>query len=265
MRRKLFTLENFGKAVRQPNRALDELIYRTLSPFGQHNYHKFLVLTRSRTGSNLLIQALNSHPKIASEYEIFGLLGGESEQEILGRCFGKQPFFIEAKGFKIFYYHPQDVEESPIWDQLQAMRDLRVIHLKRRNYLRAEISSRIAYTTGVYGVRSDTEFKKYKQVLQPVLFQPDELARLFQKNQEWELEGEKRFADHDRIELLYEDLASNFEREYRRVLEFLGIDFHPPRVDFKKQSAKNMREQVSNYQELKSAFTGTRWEHFFED
>ena len=265
MNSRLLTGENLLKAFKEPRKAASILLQQTLAPFGRNDYKKFVVLTRDRTGSNLLVQALNSHPRIASDYEIFGLLRGESEREILERCFSKQPFYIEAKGFKIFYYHPQDAEHSPIWEMLERMHDLSVIHLKRRNYLRTEISSRIAYTTGVYGVRNEKELDKYKELVVPISFKPEELERLFLKNQEWENNSAKRFAEHRSLGIDYEDLSVDVDREYRRALEFLGVDYRLPRIDFKKQAITDMREQLSNYQELKSVFLGTQWGVFFED
>jgi LPS sulfotransferase NodH len=213
----------------------------------------------------MLIQALNAHPHIASQYEIFGELRGDTEEAILNRCFGRQPFYVKAKGFKIFYYHPRDSENSPIWDMLADMEDLLVIHLKRKNLLHAEVSSRIAYTTGVYGVRSKKEFSSYQEKISQVHFSHQDLLRLFKQNRDWERAGAELFADHPMIELNYEDMVGEFDSEYRRVLEFLGIEYHPPRTDFKKQRTKSMRDLVDSYDELKSSFAGTEWEEFFDD
>mgnify|MGYP006437466411 CR=1 FL=1 len=47
---------------------------RVLSIFDHENFTKFIVLSRSRTGSNLLISMLNSHPNISAEGEKFSRL-----------------------------------------------------------------------------------------------------------------------------------------------------------------------------------------------
>ncbi len=70
------------------------------------DFQRFIVLSRSRTGSNMLLSFLNSHPNIHAEGEVFNRLNGQNYQEILSRVFADQPPRILAKGFKIFYYHP---------------------------------------------------------------------------------------------------------------------------------------------------------------
>ena len=265
MSNRLLSLTNLIKACREPRKATSILLHKVFAPIGHRDYRRFVVLTRDRTGSNMLIQTLNAHPDIAADYEIFGKLRGETEESILSGCFGKQPFYIKAKGFKIFYYHPQDAEDSPIWDLLADMEDLHVIHLKRRNLLHVEVSSRVAYTTGVYGVRSEKEYSVYQKKLSPVKFSHDDLLRLFKQNQDWETTGAGRFTGHPMIEVCYEDMIAQFDNEYRRVLAFLGIEYRPPRTDFKKQRTKSMRDLVEHYDELKSSFVGTEWERFFDD
>jgi LPS sulfotransferase NodH len=262
---RLFSWTNFVKAAKDPRKAASILLHRTLAPIGQSNYRRFIVLTRDRTGSNMLMQALNSHPNIAADYEIFGKLHGESEESILDRSFGKQPFYIRATGFKIFYYHPQDAEDSPIWNMLTDMEDLHVVHLKRRNLLRAEVSSRIAYTTGIYGVRSKKESAQFQNAISAVRFSPEDLDRLFTQNRRWEQDAAERFAGHPLMEVVYEDMVANFEGEYRRVLEFLGLGYRPPRTDFRKQGAKSLRDLVMNYDDLKRSFIGTAWEDYFDE
>ena len=44
-----------------------------------------------------------------------------------------------------------------------------VIHLKRRNILRALVSSRIAYNTGIYGVRSEKDETEYRNKIQSIV------------------------------------------------------------------------------------------------
>lgn len=213
----------------------------------------------------MLIQSLNSHPNIAADYEIFGKLNGESEKAILDRSFSKQPFYIKAKGFKIFYYHPQDAENSPIWEMLQAIDNLHVIHLKRRNILHALVSSRVAYTTGIYGVRSDEEHSAFRKKISPIRYSATNLEEDFRQTRDWEKDGAAMFGEHPMMDVYYEDLVADLEQEFRRVTEFLGVEYRQPKTDFKKQRTNSMREIVANYDELKAEFAGTEWEAFFDD
>ena len=257
--------ETLIKALREPRKAANVLMQRTLAPIGNRNYRPFVVLTRDRTGSNMLIQSLNSHPRIAADYEIFARLGDRDEQGVLAGCFSKQPFYISAKGFKIFYYHPQDRDHSPIWDMLAAVDGLHVIHLKRRNILHALVSSRIAYQTGTYGVRSDKEAQSYQNAVPTVHFTVEDLERDFAQTREWEQEAAARFSDKPILDVAYEDTATQLPEEFRRITDFLGVAPRLPRTDFKKQRIRPLSESVENYAELKAHFQGTQWEAFFDE
>ena len=257
--------EKAAQVLHNPGKLYRLLAHRAFSLVGSKSYRKFIVLSRSRTGSNMLIQSLNSHPNVAADYEIFAKLNGRSESDILARAFAKQPFYIQAKGFKIFYYHPQDATDSPVWDMLQGVDGLHVIHLKRRNILHALVSSRVAYTTGIYGVRSEREVQAYQNALPKVRFTAEELERDFSQTRNWEAEGAARFADKPCLEVDYEGMASDLSAEFRRITDFLGVAPRPPRTDFKKQRTRSLWDSVENYQELKERFSATEWAAFFDE
>lgn len=146
-------LNQIFKGIRHPNKALRALTYRVLCNFGSYDYKRFIVVTRSRTGSNLLISFLSSHPNVRAQWEIFNKLNGRSYKDILTSAFDKQPYYIRASGFKIFYYHPEDAQDREypdIWQSLRNMKDLKIIHLKRRNILRTLISRKIAEYDNIY-------------------------------------------------------------------------------------------------------------------
>src|SRR5699024_1614793 len=128
--------------------------YNLLSVFGDKDYKRFIVLTRSRSGSNWLISLINSHPHLKSDGEIFHDLNGRSYQHILAKTFSKQPSFIKAKGFKIFYYHPLEDDTAGVWDALKSQDDLHVNQLRRENILKTLISRKNAGITKVWSSRS---------------------------------------------------------------------------------------------------------------
>ena len=126
-----------------------------------NDYQKFIILARSRVGSNLLISYLNSHPNIHALGEMFG--NNHNEANINFRkenplkflnefCFRSYAKGIKAVGFKIFYYHPVNGESRAIWDDLKNMKDLKIIHLKRENILRTHLSRAIAGQTDKWTV-----------------------------------------------------------------------------------------------------------------
>jgi LPS sulfotransferase NodH len=257
--------QNLVKAARNPAKAASVITHKVLAPVGHRDYRKFVVLTRDRTGSNRLIQALNSHPKIASDYEVFGKIYDSSEREILDRTFGRQPFYIAAKGFKIFYYHPQDRTDSPIWAMLRDTENLHVIQLRRENLLHALVSSRIAYQTGVYGIRTDGDAKFYNVDAAKVRFTPEELEADFVRNKEWEDWGKSYFSNNPFLDVTYENTVIDFARETARISNFLGLVAHSPKTDFRKQHNRSLRDTVENFDQLKTYFEGSKWGSFFDD
>lgn len=228
------------------------------------DFQRFMVLSRSRTGSNMLLSFLNSHPNIHAEGEVFNRLNGRNYREILSRVFADQPPRILAKGFKIFYYHPLDDDSCAIWQDLEALDNLRVIHLKRKNILRTLISRKIA---GYHDVWVDKATDGNDNVCRrkAVSFSPKELRRGFEQTRQWEASGAQRFAGHPLISVYYEDLVRQPEAVFSKITDFLGVAYVQPKTALKKQNPERLRDLLVNYGELKEAFSGTEWQDFFED
>ena len=120
---------------------------------GQREYAPFVIVGRSRVGSNLLRGLLNGHPAVVAYGEIFrdvrnmdwdhtgyfqspaaaNGLQQDPVRFIDAQVFGRYPRNTGAVGFKLFYYHARDGRAQGVWDYLVQRRDLRVLHLKRRN------------------------------------------------------------------------------------------------------------------------------------
>lgn len=179
---------NLIKAIRHPQKTFEKISYRLLCIIGHLDFKRFIVLSRSRTGSNMLISFLNSHPNIHAEGEIFSKLNGQDYKDVLAKAFSKQPSYIAAKGFKIFYYHPLDDEPDSLWKDLMTLDDLRVIHLKRRNIFRTLISRKLAGMQDVWRIPSSESLNPVKN--RAVTFTPEELEEGFKQTKEWE--GERR-------------------------------------------------------------------------
>ena len=141
----------------------------------QHSggYTRFVILGHARTGSTLLAQAINSHPRIMCFGEVFNwvhhyvdfALDGYDDSNIddfnlrkndpaaflQNRIFCQPPGMTSAVGFKLHYFHC-----SPPWgfttllDHLAQDKGIRILHLQRRNMLRSLASEKIAAATGDY-------------------------------------------------------------------------------------------------------------------
>lgn len=236
--------------------------FKALSIYGHMDFVKFIVLTRSRTGSNLLLSFLNGHPSIVAEGEIFATLKGKDPLVRLSSAFGKQPRHVKAKGFKIFYYHPLDANADELWAHLQALQEIKVIHLTRQNVLRTLLSRKIAETKGVWtATRFDTAEPSAKRVSLTV----EELQEGFNQTREWEERAIRQFRGHPLLHITYEELVHSPEQLFGRVITFLGVPDGSPRTSLRQQNPERLRDLLQNYDELKAEFTGTQWERYFND
>ena len=242
----------------------DAGIYRLSSLFGQQNYRKFIVLTQGRSGSNMLISMLNSHPGIHAKGELFHRLYGRSPEQILTKLYATHPAHIQAVGFKIFYYHPLDEPVTRVWDLLAEIDDLHVIHLKRRNLLRLELSKKIAQQTDNWVNRNERESRVAIQQKQ-VTFTVQELEAEFSRIHEMQTRFAACFQQKKLITTYYEELVTNPQREMVKISDLLGLESFATKASVKRQNPESLSSLILNYHELKCAFEDTPWESFFED
>jgi len=237
-------------------------LYRRLAR--HREYRRFIVLTRSRTGSNMLISCLGSHPAIHAEGEIFQRMNGRTSGEILDAVFGDRPRRIRAVGFKIFYYHPLDAPRVGVWDVLQAMRELHVIHLRRRNLLRTLVSRKIAGARDIW-CSLDEDRAGGVEAGKQVTMTADELRAGFRQTREWEDECLRMFRVQPLLEVVYEDFVADPQVQFRRITDFLGLPYRPPQTSLRRQNPEPLRRLVINFEELAREFSGTEWAAFFSD
>jgi len=257
-------IRKLRKGVANPRKAVAIVACKLLRPFSSSKYKKFVVLSRSRTGSNLLISLLNSHPQVVAGGEYFRRLHGLDHNEVLRKAFSGEPFPIKAKGFKIFYYHPVDEPSSGVWDKLRAMADLSVIHLKRKNLLRTLVSRKIAGVEDVWLSMSEHNPRSSAGHVN-ISFTVDELTDLFRETRVWEESGHRMFCNHPMLTIYYEDLVTDRAKVFRQVTQFLGVSYIEPKTELKKQNNRSLRATIMNYDDLKLRFSSTEWALFFEE
>ncbi len=250
------------KAMRRLSLYATLASHRLLAVFGHREFVRFIVLTRSRTGSNLLLSFLNSHPNIFCEGEIFARLNGANAISRLRRAFGKQPRHILAKGFKIFYYHPLDADARDFWAELERRTEIRIIHLTRDNILRTLLSRKIA---GIRNSWTGTRFDQADHGTKSVTIAADELAEGFEQTWEWQQAATARFASHHVLGISYEELVRSPQDSQASLCRFLGVSPGEARTNLSQQNPERLRELIKNYDDLKEHFAGSRWAPYFED
>jgi LPS sulfotransferase NodH len=240
---------------------------------------RFIILANGRTGSNLLQASINQHPAVTAYGELFH----SSEEKrakwpIRGRYYraGEDAIaFLEetafappsdpaklATGFRIFYGHSrQDSAASRVWDYLAEDRDVRVIHLVRNNLLESFVSESVARRTGEWLRRLNEEAPPA-----PDPFEADvrECEKYFNNISSMHVWAREHFAGHPFLELSYEEMCSEYQATLDRTFELLGVAPVPVCAPYRKQASRPVRDQLSNFAQLREAFLGTPYERFFD-
>jgi len=249
------------KAIRNPRAAINKATYLATSFFGSDNYQPFLVLTRSRTGSTLLTYSLDSHPAICCRGELLNHLRGRQYKTVLQSAYGKHPGKTKAAGFKMFYYHPSDADGDPIWETIAAIKNLKIIHLRRENILRTLVSRKIAEADKNYQFQQEAQRSTEAKA---VTFDPKELEKEFESTDAMEKEGIARFSNHEVLEITYEEMIDDRDGVFARVQRFLGVNERNLSTSLKKQNPELVSDLISNFSELQEHFKNTKWERFFK-
>lgn len=228
---------------------------------GTRSYEKYVIISRSRTGSNLLISLLDSHPQIMAKGELFRRLEENSTEGIWNDIFNKKQFGVKFVGFKIFYYHPIDSEDKSVWNRLIEDKNIKVIHLVRENMLKTFVSRKIAEKTDTWKAKS----KKSVSVQEKqVTLDFDECVNEFERIKQWEAWAREEFKGHDFHELSYEDLVSNRESTMKDLFSFFGVKNKQVESKLKKQNAETLNQLILNYEEIKSELSRTQWSYLLD-
>lgn len=253
---------------------------------GTRQYTKFIILGTGRTGSNMLVSALGQH----SNSVVYGEIFNNTRHDRLS--FGniihlpyirhqtaikvREDFpvqFLEdcifrvfhrdtaAVGFKFFYWHCQEDHWRCVWDYLKGKKEVKIVHIKRKNKLKTLVSLKLAQ-------KSKQWIQKYpgeKKNNVTISLEFDKCLKIFNDWTEKEKFYDHYFADHPMREIIYESLCENYEKEMEDIQSFLGLKPFRLMPLTMKQGGRRLNNVISNYSELKEQFKHTEWKSFFED
>lgn len=234
---------------------------------------RFVIVTTGRTGSTRLRLLLDSHPLVTCHGELFGenlstlaAPGSEAHQRLLAEreCdpagFAMQRAFAptgaDAVGFKILYQ--QLLHRWPgLLDCLQQARDVRIIHLVRRNGIKRFMSEYFVGTvTGKNVYLKDEPLPRIEPVVVPVAIL---LERLSEERRQSDRIRDV-LADHPCHEIAYEDSLDDDGPAMRAVQEFLGVPPAGLTAPIRKILPDDLRQLIANFDEVAAAVQGTPFE-----
>lgn len=245
---------------------------------------RFILLAHPRSGSNLVSYSLAAHSQIAMLSEVLSQWPNVRtrcakgprhsawyEEGADGATFLDQKVFLQqaprgirACGVKIFYDHARfDPLVKTAWDYLLNDREIRVIHLQRKNYLDCKISLDVALQTGQWLLENREEGKR--AVVPPFAADPDDYEFYFNQLHAAQTWASRAFTHHAVLSLEYErDLLDAFPETMARVFDFLGLAGEVPESRLLKQAGRPASTQLSNFDELREHFRHTLYEPFFD-
>lgn len=269
-------LKKASKALRYSgHRALA----RALDSNREGKFVPFIVLTRSRSGSNLLKNFLNSSPEVECFGEIFRHADrlGWDRPGVLPKDYGLsrylkdpveflkanflnwQPCYVKAAGFKLFYYHSREEGREHLWDFLRARKDIRIIHLRRENLVRVIVSRELAMKTGVW-----IDHGGGKADVTRIRISPEAFEKEIETTLNWELNCREFLSEHQYKEIVFEEMMANKRDTLDDISEFLDLKKTlAPVTGTQKQGKQAVSQILENFEELKAHFRETQWEKYW--
>lgn len=225
----------------------------------------FVLLAEGRTGSEYLTKLLDDHPNVRAQGERLRRMAanGASPADQLDWARGAlEPDGpgLTTAGFKTKL---RDVADREAFTRLLLERDVRVLHLVRRNVVKVAVSEitrdRLAEVLG----RSHAHREADRVASVAVDLQHfDDLLR-HRRELDAELDAYVESLELPVLRLAYEDLLVDRDRVLREVFDFLGVPPHEATTSLVKTTADDLRQVVANFDELVGRYRGTPYESMF--
>lgn len=303
--KKIIRQERFSDEVESTIKKIylkDKITYPNLAGKNK-GYCKFLLISTQRSGSSFLTTLFQSHPSIVCYTELLSI----------NQCSFGYPFFFEendkkmlllrnknivrfikkiifrgyldefkAVGFKTHY----DQLAYPLFEKafryLKKHKEIKIIHLIRKNFLQTLVSNELAVVTNQYFTTNPVITEKIinsglldKQFSYSVVEKDLEnvcISLDFEKVRNYFEETERSielyrnaFSLHEMKEIFYEDLIQNQQQVTETLLNFLGVENKTLSSVLLKQNTRTLSDVIINYKELEEKFRGSKWAWFFTE
>jgi hypothetical protein len=238
---------------------------------------KFVVVSATRSGSNLFCGTLNTHPQLVCFHEMFHknaiYCGPENHERydfgpvarrdadpmgFVARIYSIEHGF-SCVGFKMF-----EGQNDAVLHGLVKNGDVKKIVLKRHGLLHAYVSREIARESKVY--QSVGPEDRMDAIATKVNVDPKSFEKFVRKRMAFFEKVHVHIGAQPYLGIDYADVSGGCNGTYRRVLEFLGLD---PSVALRtlhqRQNPARLNEKIGNLPELRAEFRGTEYESYLEE
>ncbi len=225
---------------------------------------RYVMIFEGRSGSTHLTDLLGSHPDITALHEKLGAFDSRQAQaDWLHQLYGDSS---EPKtrviGFKTklrAILDPRAVAET------LRERNVRVIHLDRRNVVKQVVSQIRA--AQLHRERGRWNITDSDEAVAPALIHPAEFKRVLRHRMRINRQLGEFVAcvAQPTLKIEYEDLLADEPAVLRRLLEFLEIEPQPLRSAYKKHTADDLRSVVLNLEELRDSLPQEPYGSMFDE
>jgi hypothetical protein len=228
-----------------------------------HNPVRFVLPFTARSSSTYLVGTLASHPEIAMKWEWLGGKDGDTQLRDVRSFFTRSSHAqYPAVGFKTKL---GDVKDRARFARLLREVGVRIIAMQRRNNIKQVVSrvnaERINDATGYWNLWNEEDRLPIATI--DVVEFGRRLERLEEEKRR--LESYEKSLDLPTLWLDYEDLLVDQRAALERVFSFLGVRYQPVQGRSIKNTSDDLREAVSNFDELRSSYVGTPYEQMFDE
>ncbi len=249
--------------------------------YNRFKRNNVMMIHFGRSGSTVLGDLLNQHSQIKWAGEIYAdqldresgninLIKPKYEESFVYKYLKRSMRGSRKKyfGFEVKFYHLKFLGED-FYAYLSKVKEIGVtkfVLLHRKNYLRIMVSSLIATETKIWHTKShkklpatqisinvenimvDGECKSLLEFLKEYTYQFETLVNFMQN-------------EYDTIQLEYEmDISDNPIYAYRKVCDYLSVDFQKPVIQFRKTNDYKLDEVIINFSEIESYLKGTPYQ-----
>ena len=132
--------------------------------------------------------------------------------------------------------------------------------MKRKNLLKTHLSRKLAGLTDQWVNPNDSKVAE-----KTITLDYQECLEDFIKTRQEEYDTDYFFRDHQKMDVIYEELSNDYQLQMKQIQSFLNLPPEEVLPTTYQQSRLPLSRAINNYLELKEKFKGTEWEDFFED
>ncbi|WP_353930089.1 hypothetical protein WJM97_17570 [Okeanomitos corallinicola TIOX110] len=222
---------------------------------------KFVIFSQGRTGSTLLCDLLNSHPKLHCDREILYDHVFFPNSYINGKSKNSSKSIY---GFKVKIYQLTQVQK--IKDPKYFLENLhknnwKIIYLKRDNLFRHALSNLVALNKNQYHLKVSQELKEKSKINVDC----ELLIEIMSKREKFLKEEADVLRNIPHITITYEDdllRQKQHQNTLNNIFDFLDIDSHLIGTTLLKIVPDNLESIIENYEEVISKVSQSQYVDF---